>query len=274
MEVHEVCGLFPMMGPDRLKELAADVAAHGLREPIWTHRGRVIDGRNRLRACEMAGVKPEFREWDGRGSLVEFVLSLNLHRRHLSETQRGTVAAKLATMSRGRRSLNAEISAFSQSEAAEKMGVSRGTVQNAKQAIERGIPELVEAMERDEVSAGAAAEVATLPKGEQAELVARGPAAVREKAADIRGAAARPPGDADGPLLPWNGPPDGSATPPPRRPRDAPEVAMVAVPLHPRRAAKALRRHFRGDDWDVLVEAIGDEDAACRQTLGRSGNGQ
>ena len=63
----------------------------------------MIDGRHRARVCSDLGVEPTVREYEGEeSSLVAFVVSLNLHRRHLDESQRAMVAAKLATMNRGR----------------------------------------------------------------------------------------------------------------------------------------------------------------------------
>jgi N6-adenosine-specific RNA methylase IME4 len=85
------------MTDEEFEELKADIAANGLREPIWLHPdGRIIDGRHRYRACCELGLEPPFRTWDGQGSLVGLVVSLNLHRRHLSESQRAMVAAKLS----------------------------------------------------------------------------------------------------------------------------------------------------------------------------------
>jgi hypothetical protein len=88
MDIHEVCTIFPMMNPEEFEALKANIAAHGQREPIWTYQGKVIDGRNRLKACQELGVTPMTREWDGQGSLTAFIVSLNLHRRHLTSSQR------------------------------------------------------------------------------------------------------------------------------------------------------------------------------------------
>ena len=99
METHPVTELFPLMAGKDYEKLVADIREHGLREPIWLHPdGRIIDGRNRWRACEDAGVEPQTREWDGEGSLTAFVVSLNLHRRHLTSSQRAAAAAEALPM--------------------------------------------------------------------------------------------------------------------------------------------------------------------------------
>jgi hypothetical protein len=51
--------------------------------------------RNRYQACQLAGVEPQFREWDGNGSLVMFVYSLNFHRRHLTTNEKAMSAARM-----------------------------------------------------------------------------------------------------------------------------------------------------------------------------------
>ncbi|MCP4542285.1 MAG: hypothetical protein GY832_34620 [Chloroflexi bacterium] len=99
IEFHEIANVFPLMQGEEYVALKADVKAHGLREPIWLHpNGRIIDGRNRYRACPEIGVTPRFRTWDSQGSLVAFVVSLNPHRRHLSSGQRAALAVEVLPM--------------------------------------------------------------------------------------------------------------------------------------------------------------------------------
>lgn len=90
---HPAADLFPLLPDDELRDLADDIAANGLHEPVWLHPdGRILDGRNRYKACELAGVEPTFRTWNGDGSPVIFVVSLNLKRRHLTSSQRAMAA--------------------------------------------------------------------------------------------------------------------------------------------------------------------------------------
>jgi len=95
MEFHDVANIFPLMQGQEFDDLVSDIRANGLREPIWTYHGKIIDGRNRFRACNAAGITPRYQEWDGEGSLINFVVSLNLHRRHLDTSQRALVAARI-----------------------------------------------------------------------------------------------------------------------------------------------------------------------------------
>jgi ParB-like chromosome segregation protein Spo0J len=92
MEFHGLANIFPLMSGEEFAALKEDIRRHGQREPIWTHEGKIIDGRNRYRACSELGIEPLTREWDRNGSLVTFILSLNLHRRHLSSSQKAIIA--------------------------------------------------------------------------------------------------------------------------------------------------------------------------------------
>ena len=94
-EIHPAAELFPLIGDDALSDLADDIKLHGLLEPCWLNRdGVLLDGRNRIRACQIAGVKPRFREYDGTDE-VGFIVSLNLRRRHLNEDERAFLAVGL-----------------------------------------------------------------------------------------------------------------------------------------------------------------------------------
>jgi hypothetical protein len=72
------------------EEFVADIRAHGLREPIVLHEGMILEGRNRHRACLVAQVGFEMRKFDPakEGSPEAFVISANIHRRHLTPEQR------------------------------------------------------------------------------------------------------------------------------------------------------------------------------------------
>lgn len=99
LDFHPVANIFPLMTGAEYDALVADIAEHGQREAIWLHTdGRIIDGRNRYRACCDLGLVPEFKTWDGSGSLIAFVVSLNLHRRHLTSSQRAVVALDILPM--------------------------------------------------------------------------------------------------------------------------------------------------------------------------------
>ena len=99
LDFHPVANIFPLMTGAEYDALVSDIAEHGQREAIWLHTdGRIIDGRNRYRACCDIGLVPECKTWDGSGSLIAFVVSLNLHRRHLTSSQRAVVALDILPM--------------------------------------------------------------------------------------------------------------------------------------------------------------------------------
>src|SRR5699024_1792299 len=64
-EVHPFADLFPMLPDDELHLLAEDIRTNGLQQPlVIDSRGRLVAGRNRLRACEIADVEPAFDTLD------------------------------------------------------------------------------------------------------------------------------------------------------------------------------------------------------------------
>src|SRR4051812_5366204 len=100
LEIHPLADLFPVLEGDELAELVGDIRSNGLHSPITLYDGKILDGRNRYLACLEAGVSIETKPYIGDDPLG-FVLSANLHRRHLNESQRAMVAAKLADMPQG-----------------------------------------------------------------------------------------------------------------------------------------------------------------------------
>jgi hypothetical protein len=80
MKAHPYADVLPLLEGEAFDSLVADIRSNGLLEPITIHHGMILDGRNRYRACEAAGIKPQFLEFDGHDPLA-FVLSLNVHRR-------------------------------------------------------------------------------------------------------------------------------------------------------------------------------------------------
>jgi len=161
LQLHSACKLFPELPEDELQQLAADIKANGLRNPVVLLGEKILDGRNRYAACKLAGVKPRFETWDGQGSPVEWVISQNLVRRHLSTSQRAVVAHDLLPllekeakerqrMSRGRGKKVAQSCAtFSSSNGKASEAAARLTKTNARyvemvKEISRSVPKLLD----------------------------------------------------------------------------------------------------------------------------------
>lgn len=97
-DIHPAAELFPLIEGEAFDELVADIKANGLREAAWLNRdGVLLDGRNRIRACQKAGVKPDFRQFNGSDE-VGFIVSLNLKRRQLSKSQAAMLAVDILPM--------------------------------------------------------------------------------------------------------------------------------------------------------------------------------
>ncbi len=93
---------------------------------------------------------------------------MNLQRRHLDESQRAMIAARLATMRQGERTDLVEISTkLSQEQAAGLVHVSRETVVAAKKVLQDGAPELAQAVEAGTLTVSAAVPLTALPREDQ-----------------------------------------------------------------------------------------------------------
>jgi ParB-like nuclease domain len=114
LEPHPFAALFPELPPEELTQLARDIKERGLLEPIILYEGLILDGRNRYRACQIAGVKPRTEKFNAKAtkrSPEEFVLSRNLRRRHLSVGQKAAIALEWSDqieLARNRRKIKSE----------------------------------------------------------------------------------------------------------------------------------------------------------------------
>jgi len=174
LQQHPLSAAFPAMPEQELAALALDIEEHGQREPGVLYEGMVLDGWHRYLACDKAGVEFEAVEFDGDDP-VAFVLSKNLHRRHLSASQRAAaVVAASNWKPRGRPAEKmgnfsaADEKSISAKDMARVAEVSERTIKEAKAAHAAGLGEEVKA---GKVSAHVAAEVAKLPKAKREKAV-------------------------------------------------------------------------------------------------------
>lgn len=153
-ELHPLCTLFPRMAGAEFSALVDDIEANGLRQPIVTHGGMILDGGNRYRACLEAGIEPKFVEFEG-DNLVSFVLSANLHRRHMSAGQQAAIVASAQDWGKAQtvgkpKSDNIDQLATVDQRAAQS-GASRST-QKMADKVAKEAPELAKQVAHGEVS--------------------------------------------------------------------------------------------------------------------------
>lgn len=173
LEVHPVATIFPMMTDEEYQGLKDDIEKSGQQEPIIVWRKQVIDGRNRLKACVELNIKPVWVEIDKDADPVQYVLSHNLHRRHLNESQRALVGAKLRDIfdqqakERQKRKPNSvpenlpeQNKGDSRDKAGAAVAVSGRSVDHATTVLKKGTPEQIAAVEQGKLAVSrAAAEV-------------------------------------------------------------------------------------------------------------------
>jgi N6-adenosine-specific RNA methylase IME4/ParB-like chromosome segregation protein Spo0J len=187
---HPLADIFPLMQGEEFDALVADIKANGQQEAIVLHDEMILDGRNRYRACMAADIEPVFRPFPGEDPLA-FVISLNLKRRHLNESQRAMVASKLATLRQGARTDLSPIGEMSQGRAAELLNVGKRSVERAAEVRDHGAPELVRAVEHGAVSVSTAADIAQLPHEDQRAILTRDEREIIKAAKQIRARVAK-----------------------------------------------------------------------------------
>jgi len=96
VEFHEFCLMFPNADKEDFDGLVEDIALNGLLEPIMLFEGKILDGRSRYLACKETNTPPTFMPFTGDSDeAYSYVVSKNLHRRHLTNVQRAFIVAQL-----------------------------------------------------------------------------------------------------------------------------------------------------------------------------------
>lgn len=142
MESHPYANLIPGMTDDEFIHLKEDIRRHGLLQPVLTYQDKILDGRHRYRACLELGKAVKFEAFDGTSDeALDHVVSLNIHRRHLNESQRAMIAAEIATMKHGGDRSKGSIDPLTTTvaQAAEKLNIGEASVKRA-QALKREAP--------------------------------------------------------------------------------------------------------------------------------------
>jgi hypothetical protein len=94
LKIHPAAMWLPELGGSEFQELKQDIASRGLREPILTKSGFIVDGRHRYKACEQLGIEPRFQEFEGTDIIAE-IASRNLFRRNLTPRERADLVVKM-----------------------------------------------------------------------------------------------------------------------------------------------------------------------------------
>jgi|GEM_PF-5132275 len=193
-EVHPYAEALPLIEGQEFQELIDSIATIGQCEPIIRWRGKILDGRNRLRACLALGIEPKIRDMDDLtdDEALDLVVVKNLHRRHLNASQRALVAERLATFRVGsniRHGVIGEITETTQIEAAAQLKVSPRYVNMARYVRENARPHIVAMVDAGHLSLTEANYLAKLPAHRQDEL--RTPEQAHTMANELRGRSGR-----------------------------------------------------------------------------------
>lgn len=174
MELHPLCHLFPPMLPEQFAGLVENIRGSFQREPIVIFEGKILDGRHRYKACVEIGIEPKFVTFEGTPQdAIDYIVATNMTRRHLDESQRAMIAAKLATMKSGRQSRTGSNGPLvSNSQAAGRLNVGSSSVKRAKKVLVSGSDELIKAVEGGAITVSIGSKIAEMPHDQQREIVA------------------------------------------------------------------------------------------------------
>lgn len=185
-EIHPIANIFPMIDEEKFQLLKKDIAEHGQNEPANVWRGKLLDGRNRYRACQELGIELDCSELVDEIDPVAWVISQNLHRRHLETSQRAMIAARMANLKIGDNQHTKEGSPndgpSSRDQASELLSVGTASIDRAKFVLANAAADLIAAVDAKKVTVALAEKVIKkLPsKSEQSKLLKAGKKAMLE----------------------------------------------------------------------------------------------
>ncbi len=200
-EFHEAANIFPLMNSEEFNHLKADIEERGQREYAVLFEGKIIDGRNRYRACKALGIECEFSELEECDDPVAYVISANLHRRQLKTSQRAMCAAKLAGLPRGRPEENSSNELNTHADAGLLFSVSIASLKRALVVLHDGCDALIRLCELGELPVSTACKFMELTtKPIEKKVAKQGAKAVREyiKAQQYVGSEENEPTSGDG----------------------------------------------------------------------------
>lgn len=163
-------GIFPPITGEEYETLKKDIEAHGVRHPIVLYQDKILDGCNRDKVCRELNIDPPTINLPADADPIDFVVSANINRRHLTGSQRGMIAANLATMKRGDNQHSGG-EGLSIERTSKMLNVSEATANRCKKVLTSGVPKLAELVVSGKLPASVAEKVAGFDKGKQAALV-------------------------------------------------------------------------------------------------------
>jgi ParB-like chromosome segregation protein Spo0J len=193
LEIHPLALAFPAYGEEDLAKLASDIRNHGLRQPIALFEGKVLDGRNRVEAARKAGLTHvPSKKFEGTfDEARDYVISLNLVRRHLDTGQRAMIAAELTNLPRGGDRSKVQNCTLKIDDAAKQLNVSPRTVKTAK-AVKEADPALAEEVKQGKTKLSTAVrKTAALKTRPKVTTAKKGPAKIEVKRHEERMKSAR-----------------------------------------------------------------------------------
>lgn len=188
LQPHPLANIFPMIAPEDRADFRRSIEDHGLQEKIVLLDGLILDGRNRYRELKELGRENDPRNYVHFGALghaadlepIDFVMTRNMARRHMNESQRAMSAARAANMRQGERTDLATRGGLDNSpsgpkisagQAADLFKVSERAVSSANKVIKDGVEGLKFLVDEGRVAVSVAEQLARLPQPQQTEIL-------------------------------------------------------------------------------------------------------